>query len=268
MIQTAQYADNRQAVQDVSRHIRGLGDRGAEIVCLPEQWLADNMVKRWDSVFSGFAEMAKEFSMCIIPGAFYHARDQDNNNNNNDKGAAHHSNPTARSIAAPVILPDGTIAGEQEKIHPFEYENKTVTPGSEAKIFDVNGTKIGIMICHDAVFAAVAWTLARKGAQVILAPSRIVIRGIAPWHTYIHARTLENRIPIMAANVAGGRFGGCSMITALRTDDCDGIATVDAAAVIASDNHNITSSHILKGVDLHAHDAARRIRQSGANPFV
>jgi predicted amidohydrolase len=69
------------------------------------------------------------------------------------------------------------------------------------------------------VFSDVAETMARKGAGVLFSPSRIVRRGIAPWHTYVQARSLENRIPILAANVHNARFGGKSIIVDLEEDD-------------------------------------------------
>ena len=68
----------------------------------------------------------------------------------------------------------------QEKIHPFSYERDSISPGSAAIVFEEKGVRFGIIVCYDMVFAPVARTLARKGAQVICSPSRIVSRGVAP----------------------------------------------------------------------------------------
>jgi predicted amidohydrolase len=65
------------------------------------------------------------------------------------------------------------------------------------------------------VFPNVANTLVKKGAQVLLSPSRIVRRGIEPWQMYVQVRALENRVPILAANVENQRFGGNSVIVDL-----------------------------------------------------
>jgi len=54
---------------------------------------------------------------------------------------------------------------------------------------------------------------------VLLSPSRIVKRGIIPWHLYVQTRALENRIPILAANVSNHRFGGNSVIVDLFEKD-------------------------------------------------
>jgi predicted amidohydrolase len=54
---------------------------------------------------------------------------------------------------------------------------------------------------------------------VLLSPSRIVRRGITPWQMYVQVRALENRIPILAANVESHRFGGKSMIVDLAENN-------------------------------------------------
>ena len=57
-------------------------------------------------------------------------------------------------------------------------------------------------------FQMVANTLVKKGAQVLFSPSRIVRRGIEPWQMYVQVRALENRIPILAANVENRKIWG------------------------------------------------------------
>ena len=86
--------------------------------------------------------------MTIIPGAFYEITKR------------------KTSIIAPVISPEGEFIGRQEKIHPFEYEQDIVKPGSEVKIFNT-ACKFGVIVCYDMVFPKVANTLVKKGAQVL-----------------------------------------------------------------------------------------------------
>ncbi len=193
IIQTGAYRTNQEGINSVSKFLRNLGKKKAEIVCLPEQWLKDNRISDFDEEFSEFKDIARKFSMTIIPGAFYMR--------------------TKRRIAisAPVIGPKGKIIGIQDKIHPFDYERNLVEPGKEAKIFDTS-CKFGVIICYDMVFPRVANTLVKKGAQVLVSPSRIVKRGINPWQMYVQVRALENRVPIIAANVNNHRFGGNSLI--------------------------------------------------------
>lgn len=196
VIQTVPYDSNHQGVLRVSKILKKLAKQNVEIVCLPEQWLKNNEIVDFDIEFSDFKKIAKEYSMTIIPGAFY------NRVKNNT------------TITSPIIGPEGDFIGRQEKIHPFDYEKDKIKPGKEAKVFST-ACKFGVIICYDMVFPKVANILAKKGAQVLFSPSRIVKRGIEPWQMYVQVRALENRIPIIAANVENHRFGGNSIIVDL-----------------------------------------------------
>jgi omega-amidase len=56
------------------------------------------------------------------------------------------------------------------------------------------------VICHHMTFSKIENYLMKKGAQVLFSP-RIVRKGIESWQTHVQVRALENRIPILAANV-------------------------------------------------------------------
>jgi predicted amidohydrolase len=193
IIQTRTYRTNKEGITRISKFLARLGKKKTEIVCLPEQWLKNNEINDFDSEFLDFKEIAKKYQMTIIPGAFYQKIKKD------------------VTISSSVIGPDGDIIGRQEKIHPYDYEKNTVTPGKKAKIFNTS-CRFGVIICYDMVFPRVSETLVKKGAQILFSPSRIVRRGINPWETYVRARSLENRVPILAANVKNRKYGGNSMI--------------------------------------------------------
>lgn len=199
IIQTKTYRSNEDAIKKIEIQLRKAGKDGADIVCLPEQWLVDNRIQDYEKEFQAFKKISKEFAMTIIPGAFYDASSQ------------------RHVINAPIIGPDGKIIGVQEKIHPFDYEGKLIRHGTEAKVFKT-ACRFGVIICYDMVFPSVVKTMVKKGAEILLAPSRIVKRGINPWYIYIQARSLENRIPILAANIENQKFGGGSIIVDLKED--------------------------------------------------
>lgn len=200
IIQTRSHASNHAGIKSVSKILRSLGRSETDIVCLPEQWLSDNRINDFDSEFAEFKKISREFGMTVIAGAFYQKR------------------KNGLVIAAPVIGPSGEIIGTQEKIHPFDYERDLITAGKRVHVFKTS-CRFGILICYDMVFSDVAESIVKKGAQVLFSPSRIVRRGISPWHMYVKVRALENRVPILAANVQHGRFGGKSIIVDLAEDD-------------------------------------------------
>ncbi|WP_042685953.1 carbon-nitrogen hydrolase family protein [Candidatus Nitrosotenuis chungbukensis] len=200
VVQARTYGSNESGIDIISKLVEKLGKQETDIVCLPEQWLKENKIVDCDTEFSRFKKIAKEYSMTVIPGAFYEKRKNGN------------------VISAPIIDSTGEIIGAQEKIHPFDYEKDLVRPGTKAKVFKT-ACKFGIIICYDMVFSDVAETLVKKGAQVLFSPSRIVKRGIVPWHLYVQVRALENRVPVLAANVQNSRFGGNSIIVSMHEQD-------------------------------------------------
>ncbi len=239
LIQTISYSTNQKGISRVSEILRKLGKKETEIVCLPEQWLKNNEISDFDSEFSEFKKIAKDFSMTIIPGAFYEIIKR------------------KISITSPIIGPEGEFIGKQEKIHPFDYEQDTVKPGREAKVFNT-ACKFGVVICYDLVFPKVANTLVKKGAQVLLSPSRIVRRGIEPWQLYVQVRALENRVPILAANIENYRFGGNSIVVDLTENN-----KVVTTKIIKLNGE----SEIAREFTLDKYEKSRKIRFSDSNKF-
>jgi len=238
LIQTASQSTNQKGISHAVKILKKLGRNNTDIICLPEQWLKNNEINNFDLEFLEFKKIAKEFSMTIIPGAFYDITKK------------------KTSIVAPVIGPKGEFVGRQEKIHPFDYERDNVKPGNEAKIFNTT-CKFGVIICYDMVFPKVANTLVKKGAQVLFSPSRIVRRGIEPWQMYVQVRALENRIPSLAANVENRWFGGNSLIIDLNEND---IVTTKVMKINGE-------CGISKKFDLNKYEKCRKIRFSDSNDF-
>lgn len=240
IIQTISYSSNQQALKNISRIIKSLGRSETDIVTLPEQWLQNNRISDFDEEFDIFKTIARDYSMTIVPGAFYERRKY------------------RFVISSPVIGPSGEIIGIQEKIHPFDYEQKLIIPGRETKVFKTK-CKFGIIICYDMVFSDVAKSLVKKGAEILLSPSRIVRRGIYPWQLYVQVRALENRIPILASNVENYRFGGKSMIVDLIENE--GIVIPNIVTMLKGEKSKT------KEFDLSKYKKSRNIRFSDSRKF-
>ena len=72
-----------------------------------------------------------------------------------------------------VLTGPGGIVGHYEKIHLAGGPNgeaRIYTPGSEFRVFDVDGVGVGINICFDGRFPASSLCLAHLGAEVVLHP--------------------------------------------------------------------------------------------------
>ncbi len=110
------------------------------------------------------------------------------------------------------------------KIHLFNREKLWFSPGNRPpEVHEVNGARIGMMICFDWFFPETARSLALKGVQVIAHPSNLVM----PYcQKSMPTRCLENRVFAVTANRIGSekrgtddfRFTGASQITAINGD--------------------------------------------------
>jgi len=73
---------------------------------------------------------------------------------------------------AALIDRKGKVIGKYHKIHPTIGEIESgITPGTEAKIFETDFGKIGIMICFDVYYPRVVENMVRKGAEIIFFPA-------------------------------------------------------------------------------------------------
>ena len=239
IVQTIQSKTNEEGIKQASHLLERLGKNEADIVCLPEQYLPDSKIDDFEAILAPFAKIAKQYSMSVIAGAFYT------------------KSGTKQTISAPVIDCTGQFIGVQDKIHPFDYEGDTIKQGTDAKVFS-SKCKFGVLICYDMVFADVAETMVKKGAQVLFSPARIVRRGIHPWHLYCQTRSLENRIPVLAANMQDSKFGGKSIIVDLTEDD---------GVMIPKTKITVGQGIRLDTFDLKKYEVSRKIRYSDHRKF-
>jgi len=240
IIQTVSYPSNEYAKDKISHMLESLGKKEADVVCLPEQWLRQNVISDFEKEFSQFRKIARNHSLTIIPGAFYEKKSN------------------GYVISSPVIGPNGDIIGKQEKIHPFDYEKKIVRHGTKAHVFKTK-CRFGLIICYDMVFSDVAKLLVKKGVDVLFSPSRIVRRGLRPWHLYVQVRALENRVPILAANVENKRFGGKSIVVDLYEND--GVMIPKIKSMLKGQDFAVSSFNLAK------YKKSRSIRYSDVQKF-
>jgi len=184
----------------VTRLIALAAKKEPKIICLAEHWLPGRRAELSDAL-PGVQKLAREFGIWIVAGADFTRRE-------------------GRTFIESVVFdPAGDEVGRQLKTHLFGLEKKVAKPGSEFRIFDLgDGHRFGITICHDLVYPEVARMFALRGADLIFAPAMIGQDGIGPWHLYLQARSLENRIPIVSPNVLmPPRFRGGSRILTLTS---------------------------------------------------
>lgn len=127
-------------------------------------------------------------------------------------------------VSASFFLPDGTYAGRYDKMHlvPFgEYtpykqlfffaghllDGLNFVPGTQRRLFSVNGHRFGVFICYESIFGAEVREFALKGANVLVNLSDDGWYGdtSAPWEHLDMARmrAIENRRWLLRATNTG-----------------------------------------------------------------
>jgi len=198
-------ASREQGIKEAEALVREAARQGARLVCLPEHWLASHVIEPSGELYKAFSELAAELGLYINLGGLYEA-----------------GNPVR--FVSPTLSPKGTLIGRQAKVHLYGRERELAAPGSGYELLEVDGIRAGVLVCHDVVFPESARALALKGAELLLVPSLIVRRGTEPWHIYVMARALENRVPVVAPNAyAPPLFIGRSIIVDLYYDEQEGV---------------------------------------------
>jgi predicted amidohydrolase len=123
--------------------------------------------------------------------------------------------------SAMIVSKKGVI-DSYRKIHLYFKEKMWFSPGDKPlKVYDINGIKVGIMICFDWIFPETARTLALLGADIIAHPANLVLPFC---QNAMITRCLENRIFAVTSNRIGEenrgedhfKFTGKSQITSFN----------------------------------------------------
>lgn len=119
-----------------------------------------------------------------------------------------------RLFNSALILDADGVIGRYRKLHLFMREKEIFEPGNLGlPLFDVDGYRVGMLVCFDWMFPEVWRKMALLGADVILHPSNLVLpyaQGVVPSYA------LVNRMFIATANRVGSEgelhFTGKSVV--------------------------------------------------------
>ncbi len=116
-----------------------------------------------------------------------------------------------KSYNSSIMVYENKVIDTYRKIHLFNKEKLWFAPGNKKlQVQNINGMKIGVMVCFDWIFPEVSRTLALNGAQIIAHPSNLVM----PYcQQAMVTRCLENRIFAVTANRIGNEKRGTDDFT-------------------------------------------------------
>lgn len=199
-----------QAINDALSWLEKLATEaaavGAEIICFPETFVPGYPLEEYqpeksspekmDAALQRAAAIAADNRIAIILPMDWYEDDKMYN-------------------VAFVLSKEGEVLGYQSKNQLDPSEDRRWSPGTRRQLFDVNGLKFGITICHEGFRypESVRWA-ARNGAQVVFHPhcTGSNVSGTIPtewggkdnpyYEKAMMMRAMENTIFFASANYA------------------------------------------------------------------
>ena len=186
--------------------MRQATDAGARLVCFPEAYLPG--LRGLDFDVPDFDKQAHDYVYNLIgswAGAYGIATIM----------GMERITPAGKQIVAYVFDATGTPCGVQTKNQLDPSEDKHYVPGVARQLFEIEGLKFGITICHEGwrYPETVRWA-ARNGAQIVFHPQHtgIMQNGVtltswgaadAPYYEKaMMMRSIENTIYFASVNYA------------------------------------------------------------------
>ena len=107
--------------------------------------------------------------------------------------------------AAQLVDRDGSVLGVHRKAHLYgEVDTRTFTPGDGGfGVADLDGVRVGILICYDVEFPEAVRALALAGADLVAVPTALMKPYEVVARTVVPARAYENQVYVAYANRCG-----------------------------------------------------------------
>ena len=157
----AENAKQNENVDVILKSMQEAAENKADILLLPECFITgydlpmsyEKSISDDDENIKRICNSAKENNIGVVLTSF-------------TKGSKQPQN------TAFVISKSGEILMKYSKVHTCDFaDEKDVEAGTEFKVCDFDGIKLGIMICYDREYPESARILMLKGAEIILVPN-------------------------------------------------------------------------------------------------
>jgi deaminated glutathione amidase len=210
-------------------------DAGARLVVFPEGAMCDFGTKTDDlqgvaepldgQFVQSLSKLADRFDLAFVAGMF-------------------ESIPGDHLIhnSAIVVAPSEGLVGVYRKHHLFdafgEIESERFRAGDDDPLLiEIEGFKVGVVICYDMRFASFIERAADGGADLIAAPAAWVAGPLKEEHLSViaHARAIDNTVYVAVGGNGPPAYTGRSVIvdplgvTLAGLGEADGVATADVS---------------------------------------
>ncbi|MDE4454444.1 nitrilase-related carbon-nitrogen hydrolase [Psychrobacter sp. DAB_AL62B] len=197
---------------DIKAAIIGARAQGAQLVVLPENCCSMGQqfatAERFDALSATIADYARSYGIYVLAGSLPCPYRPDGM-----------TVPDGRlRQVSQLFAPDGKRVARYDKIHLFTAtvadkqgsynEAATFEPGTQTVVaaLDLDDVvyQLGMMVCFDLRFPALAQRLRQAGAELLSAPSAFTyLTGQAHWALLLRARALDSQCMVIGAAQGG-----------------------------------------------------------------
>ena len=211
-VQMSSQQDIEANLADIKAAISEASKQGAQLVVLPENCCSMGRqfatAERFDELSDAMAEYARAFGIYLLAGSLPCPYRPD---------GVIVPDGRLRQVSQ-LFAPDGTRVARYDKIHLFTAtvadkkgsynEAATFEPGTQTVVVPLEANdavyQLGMMVCFDLRFPALAQRLRQAGAEVLSAPSAFTyLTGQAHWSLLLRARALDSQCMVIGAAQGG-----------------------------------------------------------------
>lgn len=139
--------------------------------------------------------------------------------------------------SARLVHPARGAVANYRKAHLYGTEEKRLfAPGDDLVMAELDGLKIGVLICYDVEFPEAVRALALAGAELVAVPTALIEPFDVVARTLVPARAFENQVYVAYAGLCGreGNLGYCGLSGIVGPDGRDlARAGADPALLLA-----------------------------------
>ena len=211
-VQMSSQQDIEANLADIKAAISEASKQGAQLIVLPENCCSMGRqfatAERFDELSDAMAEYARAFGIYLLAGSLPCPYRPD---------GVIVPDGRLRQVSQ-LFAPDGTRVARYDKIHLFtatvadkkgsSNEAATFEPGTQTVVVPLEANdavyQLGMMVCFDLRFPALAQRLRQAGAEVLSAPSAFTyLTGQAHWSLLLRARALDSQCMVIGAAQGG-----------------------------------------------------------------
>ena len=197
---------------DIKAAIIDAHAQGAQLVVLPENCCSMGRqfatAERFDELSATIADYARTYGIYVLAGSLPCPYRPD---------GVIVPDGRLRQVSQ-LFAPDGTRVARYDKIHLFTAtvadkqgsynEAATFEPGTQTVVTTLEANdgiyQLGMMVCFDLRFPALAQRLRQAGADLLSAPSAFIyLTGQAHWSLLLRARALDSQCMVIGAAQGG-----------------------------------------------------------------